>query len=182
MATLMLRFTFPYLLFVSLTAFAGGVLNTYGRFAAPAFTPVLLNLALISAAIWLAPHLQEPGMALAYGVFIAGVVQLLFQVPFLAKIRFVPRPRWNLRHAGVRRAARLMLPAIFGSSIAQINVLVGGIIASLLGVGKISLLYFSDRLMEFPLGLFSIALATVILPYLSRQHASKSARAVREHG
>jgi putative peptidoglycan lipid II flippase len=175
MATLMLRFTFPYLLFVSLTAFAGGVLNTYGRFAAPAFTPVLLNLALISAAIWLAPHLQEPGMALAYAVFAAGVVQLLFQIPFLAKIRFVPRPRWNLHHDGVRRAARLMLPAIFGSSIAQINVLVGGIIASLLGVGKISLLYFSDRLMEFPLGLFSIALATVILPYLSRQHASKSA-------
>ena len=175
MATLMLRFTFPYLLFVSLTAFAGGVLNTYGRFAAPAFTPVLLNLALISAAIWLAPLLQEPGMALAYGVFIAGIAQLLFQIPFLAKIHFVPRPRWNLRHAGVRRAARLMVPAIFGSSIAQINVLVGGIIASLLGVGKISLLYFSDRLMEFPLGLFSIALATVILPYLSRQHASKSA-------
>lgn len=175
MATLMLRFTFPYLFFVSLIAFAGGVLNTYGKFAAAAFTPVLLNLSLISAAIWLAPRLQEPGMALAYGVFIAGVVQLLFQIPFLAKIHFVPRPAWNLRHAGVRRAVRLMLPAIFGSSIAQINVLIGGIIASLLGVGKISLLYFSDRLMEFPLGLFSIALATVILPYLSRQHASKSA-------
>lgn len=175
MATLMLRFTFPYLFFVSMVAFAGGVLNTYGKFAAAAFTPVLLNLSLISAAIWLAPHLQEPGMALAYGVFVAGVVQLLFQIPFLAKIRFIPRPTWNLRHPGVRRSARLMLPAIFGSSIAQINVLVGGIIASLLGVGKISLLYFSDRLMEFPLGLFSIALATVILPYLSRQHASNSA-------
>jgi putative peptidoglycan lipid II flippase len=174
MATLMLRFTFPYLLFISLTAFAGGVLNTYGKFAAAAFTPVLLNLSLIAAAIWLAPMLDEPGMALAYGVFIAGVVQLLFQIPFLAKIHLVPRPRWNWRHAGVRRAGKLMLPAIFGSSIAQINVLIGGIIASLLGVGKISLLYFSDRLMEFPLGLFSIALATVILPHLSRQHASKS--------
>jgi len=176
MATLMLRFTFPYLLFISLTAFAGGVLNTYGKFAAAAFTPVLLNLSLISAAIWLAPNLDEPGMALAYGVFIAGVVQLLFQIPFLAKLHFVPRPRWNLQHEGVRRAGKLMLPAIFGSSVAQINVLIGGIIASLLGVGKISLLYFSDRLMEFPLGLFSIALATVILPYLSRQHASKSAK------
>jgi len=174
MATLMLRFTFPYLLFISLTAFAGGVLNTYGKFAAAAFTPVLLNVSLISAAIWLAPMLDEPGMALAYGVFIAGVVQLLFQIPFLAKLHLVPRPRWNWGHAGVRRAGKLMLPAIFGSSIAQINVLVGGIIASLLGVGKISLLYFSDRLMEFPLGLFSIALATVILPHLSRQHASKS--------
>lgn len=175
MATLMLRFTFPYLFFISLIAFAGGVLNTYGKFAAAAFTPVLLNLSLISAAIWLAPRLQEPGMALAYGVFIAGLVQLLFQIPFLSKINFVPRPRWNFRHTGVRRAVRLMLPAIFGSSIAQINVLIGGIIASLLGIGKISLLYFSDRLMEFPLGLFSIALATVILPYLSRQHANKSA-------
>jgi len=176
MATLMLRFTFPYLFFISLIAFSAGVLNTYGKFAAAAFTPVWLNLALISAAIWLAPYLDEPGMALAYGVFVAGIVQLLFQIPFLAKIRFVPRPKFNLRHTGVRRASRLMLPAIFGSSIAQVNVLIGGMIASLLGVGKISLLYYSDRLMEFPLGLFSIALATVILPYLSRQHANNSAK------
>lgn len=174
MATAMLRFTFPYLLFVSLTAFAGGVLNTYGKFAAPAFTPVILNLALIASALWLAPQLDEPGMALAYGVFIAGIAQLLFQLPFLAKIHAIPRPRWRPRHDGVRRVIKLMLPAIFGSSVAQVNVLLGGIIASLLGVGKISLLYYSDRLMEFPLGLFSIALATVTLPYLSRQAANKS--------
>jgi putative peptidoglycan lipid II flippase len=172
LSSLMLRFTFPYLFFVSLTAFAGGVLNTYGRFGVPAFTPVLLNIVLISAAIWLAPLLEEPGMALAYGVFAAGVVQLLFQLPFLMQIRMLPRPRWALHHEGVARAARLMLPAIFGSSVAQINVLLGGIIASMLGVGKISLLYYSDRLMEFPLGLFGIALATVTLPYLSRQFAS----------
>ena len=174
LATTMLRFTFPYLFFVSLTAFAGGILNTYGKFAAPAFTPVLLNVVLIASAIWLSPKLAEPGMALAYGVFIAGVVQLLFQIPFLAKIHAIPRPRWLPTHAGVRRIGKLMLPAIFGSSVAQINVLLGGIIASLLGVGKISLLYYSDRLMEFPLGLFGIALATVTLPYLSRQHASAS--------
>ncbi len=174
MATAMLRFTFPYLLFVSLTAFAGGVLNTYGKFAAPAFTPVILNVALIASALWLAPQLDEPGMALAYGVFIAGIAQLLFQIPFLAKIHAIPRPRWRPRHDGVRRVIKLMLPAIFGSSVAQVNVLLGGIIASLLGVGKISLLYYSDRLMEFPLGLFSIALATVTLPYLSRQAANKS--------
>jgi len=174
LASLMLRFTFPYLFFVSLTAFAGGVLNTYGRFGVPAFTPVLLNVVLISAAIWLSPHLDEPGMALAYAVFIAGIVQLLFQLPFLAQIHALPRPKWAIAHDGVRRAMKLMLPAIFGSSIAQINVLVGGIIASMLGVGKISLLYYSDRLMEFPLGLFGIALATVTLPYLSRQYASDS--------
>jgi len=174
LATLMLRFTFPYLLFVSLTAFAGGILNTYGRFGVPAFTPVILNVVLIAAAIWLSPMLEEPGMALAYGVLVAGVCQLLFQVPFLMRIRALPRPKWGFHHEGVRRVTRLMLPAIFGSSIAQINVLLGGIIASMLEVGKISLLYYSDRLMEFPLGLFGIALATVTLPYLARQAASGS--------
>jgi putative peptidoglycan lipid II flippase len=163
LATLMLRFTFPYLFFVSLTAFAGGILNTYGRFAVPAFTPVILNVVLIAGAIYLAPLLDEPGMALAYAVFIAGLCQLLFQIPFLLRIRALPRPKWAVA-----------LPAIFGSSVAQINVLVGGIIASMLGVGKISLLYYSDRLMEFPLGIFGIALATVTLPYLSRQYANES--------
>ena len=168
LAAVMLRFTFPYLFFVSLTAFAGGILNTYGRFGVPAFTPVLLNIVLISAAIWLSPRLEQPIMALAYAVFIAGVFQLLFQLPFLAKIRALPRPKWAPHNEGVIRAFKLMVPAIFGSSAAQINVLLGGIIASLLPVGSISYLYFSDRLMEFPLGIFSIALGTVTLPYLSR--------------
>jgi len=172
LAAAMLRFTFPYLLFVALTAFAGGILNTYGKFGAPAFTPVILNVVLISAALWVAPNLAVPGMALAYGVFFAGVVQLIFQIPFLAKIDAMPRPRWQPTHAGVKRIGRLMLPAIFGSSVAQINVLIGGILASLLGVGKISYLYYSDRLMEFPLGVFGIALATVMLPTLSRQAAN----------
>ena len=172
LATMMLRFTFPYLFFISLTAFAGGILNTYGRFAVPAFTPVILNVALISAVYYWAPQLEEPGMALAYAVLVAGILQLLFQIPFLLKIRALPRPKWNPQHEGLRRSARLMLPAIFGSSVAQINVLVGGVIASFLGVGKISLLYYSDRLMEFPLGLFGIALATVTLPFLSRQFSN----------
>jgi putative peptidoglycan lipid II flippase len=176
LATAMLRFTFPYLLFVSMTAFAGGILNTYGKFGAPAFTPVILNIVLIASALWLSPQMEEPGMALAYGVFVAGLLQLLFQIPFLAKIHAVPRPKWRPRHPGVKRIGALMLPAIFGSSVAQINVLLGGAIASLLGVGKISLLYFSDRLMEFPLGLFGIALATVTLPTLSRQAANSSMR------
>lgn len=173
-ATLMLRFTFPYLFFVSLTAFAGGILNTYGRFGVPAFTPVILNVVLIAGAVWLSPRLDEPGMALAYAVFVAGVLQLAFQVPFLLRIRALPRPRWAAANEGVRRVGRLMVPAIFGSSVAQVNVLIGGVIASMLGVGKISLLYYSDRLMEFPLGLFSIAIATVTLPYLSRQYANES--------
>ncbi len=172
LAALMLRFTFPYLFFISLTAFAGGILNTYGHFGVPAVTPVILNLVLIAAAVWVGPMLEQPVMALAYAVFVAGLLQLLFQLPFLARIRALPRPRWAPRNDGVRRAFRLMLPAIFGSSVAQINVLLSGIIASLLPVGSISYLYYSDRLMEFPLGLFGIALATVTLPYLSRLWAS----------
>ena len=173
LAALLLRFTFPYLFFVSLTAFAGGILNTYGRFGVPAFTPVLLNIVLIAAAVWLSPMLEQPIMALAYAVLAAGVIQLLFQIPFLARIHAVPRPRWAPGHAGVKRAMKLMVPAIFGSSAAQINVLLGGIIASMLPVGSISYLYFSDRLMEFPLGIFSIALGTVTLPYLSRLWAKE---------
>ncbi len=173
LAALMLRFTFPYLFFVSLTAFAGGILNTYGHFSVPAFTPVLLNVVLIAAAVWVSPMLDQPIMALAYAVLIAGIFQLLFQLPFLAKIHALPRPQWAPGHAGVRRAFRLMVPAIFGSSAAQINVLLGGIIASMLPVGSISYLYFSDRLMEFPLGIFGIALGTVTLPYLSRLWANE---------
>jgi len=174
LASLMLRFTFPYLFFVSLTALAGGVLNTHGRFAVPAFTPVILNVVLITFAVWLSPRLEEPGMALAYAVLVAGLLQLAFQLPFLKALGMLRRPRWRPRHEGVRRVGRLMLPAMFGSSVAQLNILIGGIIASMLGVGKISLLYYADRLMEFPLGLFGIALATVTLPYLSRQYASRS--------
>ena len=173
LAALMLRFTFPYLLFISLTAFAGGILNTYGRFGVPAFTPVILNVVLIAAAVWVSPMLEQPVMALAYAILVAGIFQLLFQLPFLARIHAFPRPIWAPRHEGVRRAFRLMVPAIFGSSVAQINVLIGGIIASLLPVGSISYLYFSDRLMEFPLGLFGIALATVMLPTLSRLWANE---------
>jgi putative peptidoglycan lipid II flippase len=180
LAAMMLRFTFPYLFFVSLTAFAGGIMNTYGRFGVPAFTPVVLNIVLIAAAIWVAPLLDQPVMALAYAVFVAGLLQLLLQLPFLARIGSLPRPRWQPHNAGVKRAFKLMLPAIFGSSVAQINVLLSGIIASLLPVGSISYLYYSDRLMEFPLGLFGIALATVTLPYLSRLWANEDKREFSE--
>ena len=170
----MLRVTFPYLLFISLTALAGGILNAYGRFGVPAFTPVFLNLALIGCAVWLAPRLDEPVTALAWGVFLAGVVQLLFQLPFLYRLRLLPRPRRGKHNEGVRRIKKLMLPAIFGSSVVQINLLFDTLIASFLVTGSVSWLYYSDRLVEFPLGVFGIALATVILPSLSQKHASAS--------
>ncbi len=171
----MVRVTFPYLLFISLTAFAGGILNTYGKFGGPAFTPVLLNIVLIVAAVWLAPHLANPGMALAWGVFIAGVVQLLFQVPFLLRLKLLPRPKLSAGHEAVTRIMKLMLPALFGSSVSQINMVVDTVIASFLATGSVSWLYYSDRLMEFPLGVFSIALGTVILPNLAQHFAAKSA-------
>jgi len=174
LASEMLRLMFPYLFFISLTAFAGGILNTYGRFGVPAFTPVFLNLVLIGAAIWLSPLFAEPIHGLAIGVLVAGLVQLAFQLPFLRQIGLLPRPRWGWSHPGVRKIGRLMLPAILGSSVAQINLIVDRIIASFLVTGSISWLYYSDRLLEFPLGIFAIALATVILPGLSRRHAEQS--------
>lgn len=170
----MLRFTFPYLLFISLTALAGAILNTYQRFAAAAFAPVLLNVVLIGFAAFVAPEFDRPGIVLAVGVFVAGVVQLLFMLPALARVRMLPRPKWGWRDEGVQRIAKLMLPAIFGSSVAQINILFDTLLASFLVTGSISWLYYSDRLMEFPLGVFGIALATVILPNLSREHAADS--------
>lgn len=170
----MLRVMFPYLLFVSLVSLAGGILNSHGRFGAAAFTPVLLNLTLIGAALWLAPLFPEPVMGLAVGVFIAGVAQLLFQIPFLKRIGMLPRPRFAGKHDGVQRVARLMLPGIYGVSVAQINLLVNTLLASFLVTGSVSWLYFADRMMEFPLGVFGIALATVILPSLSERHAAAS--------
>jgi putative peptidoglycan lipid II flippase len=170
----MLRITFPYILFISLTALAGGILNTYRQFAVPAFTPVLLNLSLIACAIWLAPHCSEPITALAAGVFIAGVVQLLFQFPALIRLRLFPLPRLRRDREGVRRIMTLMLPTLFAVSITQINLLVDTLIASFLQTGSISWLYYSDRMVEFPLGVFGVALATVILPNLSADHANDS--------
>ncbi|HSC48141.1 MAG TPA: murein biosynthesis integral membrane protein MurJ [Gammaproteobacteria bacterium] len=171
----MLRVTFPYLLFISLTAMAGGILNTYGKFGVPAFTPVLLNIVMILSVIYLAPHLAQPGMALAWGVFVAGAVQLAFQLPFLMQLKLLPRPRWGETHEAVNRIMKLMLPALFGSSVQQVNLVVDSVIASFLATGSISWLYYADRMMEFPLGVFSIALGTVILPNLSQHYAQKNA-------
>ncbi|MCM5705518.1 murein biosynthesis integral membrane protein MurJ [Larsenimonas salina] len=169
----MLRLTFPYLMLISLTAFAGSILNSWNRFAVPAFTPVLLNLSMIGAAFLLSPHMSVPIMALAWGVLIAGILQLAFQVPFLLRLGLLPVPVPNFRHPGVRRVLRLMGPALFGVSVSQINLLLDTVLASLLVGGSVSWLYYSDRLVELPLGVFGIAIATVILPALSRQHATE---------
>ena len=167
----LLRVTFPYIFFISLTALAGGVLNTYGRFGVPAFTPVLLNVAMILTIVFLSPHFKEPIIALAWGVLIAGVLQLLFQLPFLARLKMLPRPRPDWHYPGVKRIISLMIPALFAVSISQINLIVDLLLASFLQEGSITWLYNSDRIMEFPLGVFGVALATVILPELSRRHA-----------
>ncbi len=177
LAVEMLRITFPYLLFISLTAMAGGILNSIGRFAVPAVTPVFLNLALIGAALWLAPRFAEPIVALAWGVFLAGILQLAFQLPFLWRAGLLPRPRLRRAHEGVRRIARLMLPAILGTSVVQINLLVDTLVASFLVAGSISWLYFGDRFVELPLALFGIAIGTVILPRLARQFSQADAAA-----
>ncbi|MDG2154827.1 MAG: murein biosynthesis integral membrane protein MurJ [Gammaproteobacteria bacterium] len=170
----MLRFTFPYLFFISLTALAGGILNTYKKFAAPAFAPVLLNVVLIGFSIYVAPYSSNPGIVLAVGVFVAGLAQLLFMLPFLRGIQLLGMPRWGWHDPGVRRIVKLMAPALFGSSVAQISILFDTMIATFLITGSVSWLYFSDRLMEFPLGVFGIALATVVLPNLSRHFSGDS--------
>ena len=170
----MLRITFPYLLLISLAALCSAILNSYGKFAVPAFTPALLNVSLITSSFLLAPYMREPELALAWGVLIAGFAQLFFQLPFLNQINLLPRPKRDNTHEGVRRIKQLMLPALFGVSVTQINLLLDTFIASLLITGSVSWLYFSDRLMELPLGTFGIAIAIVVLPSLSRRHAESS--------
>ena len=175
LAVTMLRITFPYLMLISLTAFSGAILNTYSRFWVAAFTPVFLNIAMISAAMWLSPHMAMPITGLAWGVFIAGILQLLFQWPFLRQLRLLPRPRIHFHDSGVIKVLKLMIPALFGVSVSQVNLLLDTLFASFLVVGSVSWLYYSDRLMEFPLGVFGVAISTVILPHLSRHHATQSA-------
>lgn len=176
LAATMLRITFPYALFISLAALAGGILNTWERFAVPALTPVLMNLSMIAAALCIAPHLEQPVIALAWGVFAAGILQLAVQLPSLAKLGLLPRPRWGLRDPGVRRIMKLMVPTLFGASVVQVNLLLNTIVASFLVGGSVTWLYYTDRLLEFPLGMFGVALGTVILPHLSSRHASTDPR------
>ena len=176
----MLRITFPYLMFISMTGVAGGILNSYDRFAVPAFTPILLNISLIAAALIAAPMFEQPAFALAWGVLIAGILQFIFQIPFLLRIHMLPAPKVDWHHPGVRKILKLMGPAIFGVSVSQINLLLDTMLATFLPTGSVSWLYYSDRLSELPLGVFGVAIATVILPNLSRHHASSSTQQYSE--
>ncbi len=170
LTTDLLRLTFPYIFLIALTGMAGGILNSYGRFALPAISPVLLNLSLISFAVIGTAFFDPPIMALAVGVLVGGLLQLGMQLPALARLGLLPRPRWGWRFEGVRKILRLMIPTLFGSSVAQINMLIDTLIASFLIAGSVSWLYYAERLMDFPLGIFGVALATVILPSLSAHH------------
>ncbi len=174
LAVELVRITFPYIFFISLVALAAGILNSFSKFKTPAFTPVLLNLCVIAAAIWLAPHVNPPILALAIGASVGGVVQLAFQFPALKSIGMLPRlsvNAWQFRHdAGVARILKLMGPAILGVSVAQISLLVNTQIASFLQTGSVSWLTAADRLMEFPSALLGVALGTVLLPSLVKSH------------
>jgi putative peptidoglycan lipid II flippase len=171
----MLRITFPYIFFISLVAFAAGVLNTWNRFSIPAVTPALLNIAFIVAAAFFAEHFDPPVLVLAWAVFAGGALQLALQVPYLARLGLLPRWRLHFAHPGVRRMLKLMAPAAFGVSISQISLLLNTVFASFLISGSVSWLYYADRLMEFPAGVLGVALGTILLPTLSKYHASENA-------
>ena len=180
LAVKMLEITLPYLFFIGLVAFVGSVLNAHGKFAIPTLTPVFLNITMIGAALWLAPSMDVPVIALAWGVFAAGVVQLLFQIPALIRLGLFTRFRLGFHDPEVNKILGLMVPAIFSVSITQINLLVDTIMASFLKTGSVSWLYYSDRLVEFPLGLLGLGLGAVILPSLANSHAADDAKAFSE--
>ena len=172
-ASLLLKITFPYLWFVTFVALSGAVLNTIGKFGVMSFSPVLLNIAMIATALFLAPQMDNPDLALAIGIFLGGLLQFLFQIPFMKQAGLLVKPKWAWRDEGVTKIRKLMIPALFGVSVSQINLLLDTVIASFLMTGSISWLYYSDRLLEFPLGLFGIAISTVILPTLARHHVNR---------
>ena len=176
----LLRWTFPYLGFICFVAFAGGILNSVGRFAVPAATPIFLNLSLIGSALFLVPLVSPSVMGLAIGVAIAGLIQLLIQIPPLIAAGLLPKPSLQADHPGVSKILKLMVPALFGVSVSQINLLLDTVLASLLVSGSVSWLYYSDRLMELPLGVIAIAVSTVILPKLSREFAQDDLNASRQ--
>lgn len=170
----LLRITFPYILLISLSSMAGAVLNTWNRFAVPAFVPTLLNVSMIIFALFLAPYFDPPIMALGWAVLVGGLAQLLWQLPHLKKIGMLVLPRLNLRDRGVWRVLKLMLPALFGVSVAQVSLIINTVFASFLVAGSVSWMYYADRLMELPSGVLGVALGTILLPALSKTYASKN--------
>ena len=179
LAITLTRIMFPYIFFIGLVAISMGILNVFGYFAAPALAPVLLNLAIIGSVFLISPHLDQPAVGLAVGVLIGGIMQLALQLPFLIKcgIRLLPKTPWY--HPALKKIGTLMLPAVPGAAVYQVNILVGTFLASLLPAGSISYLYYADRLNQFPLGIFAIAAATAALPSLSRQAAAKEIQALK---
>lgn len=180
LTVLLTRIMFPYIFFVGLVALAMGILNVLDHFAAPALAPVFLNVGIIAAAFLIAPYLEHPVVALAIGVLIGGGLQLALQIPFLVRKGVAFWQRAPLWHPGLRRVGALMLPTVFGAAVYQINILIGTLLASLLPEGSVSYLYYGDRLVQFPLGIFAIATATAVLPSLSRQAAAGDLAAVRD--
>ncbi|HEX6690048.1 MAG TPA: murein biosynthesis integral membrane protein MurJ, partial [Burkholderiales bacterium] len=170
----LLRITFPYIVFISLVAVAAGILNTWSRFSVPAITPSLLNVSFIVGAVCFADYFDPPVLVLAWAVFVGGLLQLAFQVPFLARLGLLPRWRFDLKHPGVQRVFFLMAPAAFGVSVSQVSLLINQIFASTLGDGRVSWLYYADRLMELPAGVLGVAVGTILLPSLSKYHADRN--------
>lgn len=170
----LVRIMFPFLMLISLTGFAGAILNSYDRFAIPAVTPIFLNVFMIAGTLLFADFFPNPAYALAWSVVAAGVFSLLFQLPFLRQIHLLPSPKLDWSHPGVKRILVLMAPALFGVSVSQLNMLLDSLIATRLGDGAASWLFYSDRLVELPLGVFGVAIATVIMPGLSRLSAAQS--------
>ena len=180
LATQLLQIMFPYLLFISLTALAGGVMNIWKKFAIPAFTPVLLNLCMIAAAVWATPYFAQPIHALAWGVVVGGVAQLALQLWPLYKLGMFPRLDFHIRDEGVQRMLKTMAPALIGVSIAQISMLINVSYASGFGDGAVSWLKKADRLMELPTALLGVAIGTVILPALGALRGEKNMRGYGE--
>lgn len=169
LTVMLTRIMFPYILFISLVALCMGILNSLKHFAAPAVSPVLLNISMILSALLLGDLFAEPIYSLAVGVISGGVLQLALQWPFLLKMGMRLRASFNFRHPGLKKIGLLMLPAVFGAAVYQINIFIGTILASLLPPGSVSYLYYADRLVELPLGVFAIAVGTATLPSLSAQ-------------
>ena len=174
------RIMFPYIFFIGMVALSMGILNVLGHFAAPALAPVFLNLSIIASVFLISPHMKDPVISLAVGVVIGGILQLALQIPFLINKGFYFWEKAKIFHPGLKKIGILMLPTIFGAAVYQINILVGTLLASLLPQGSVSYLYYADRLVQFPLGIFAIATATAVLPSISRQAAKKDLEAVRD--